>query len=540
MPRGGAGGTNPEREKFTVSSGSKAQDLAVLDRVVSDDVIATVIEAAQQANARKKEPSPEEKMREAARQILGALGGLSVQEDALIFEGTRIILPEQYEGKVEQAIDFLVNHIKQEKQTFKFHRTFKARPFDGAHGFMTVMKQITGTTGHGKTKMTMFGPVHPQFVSVNVSPTDHEQVPWGEVNFPMYEATFTVTSTHDDDFGSLFHLVVEAPRKYRKEIEGIFNYLEHYLSENSIYRGKAIYGGENPEFVDVDQVDPDAIVYNADTFAQLDAHVWVPIKHTDTVRNLGISVNRKVLFGGPFGTGKTLGCMLTAKIAAANAWTTVICRTGKDDPSQVMQTAALYGPAVVVIEDLDVHAEGGTKADISRMLEMLDGVTSKGREIVCLFTTNHVEDIQRGAMRPGRIDAVIQIGMLDVEAFKKLVTLSVGDFLDKKVDWEAVATAFDGFLPAFVKEAAVRSQRYTMARNNGVPGKIGTDDLVYAADSLRPQLDLMVGANEGATKVRIDDLVRETVEETLSRAIVAPNDRDDEVMVKPYKPLAAK
>lgn len=514
---------------------SSGNDLAVLDGV-DPTVIATVLDAAQAAKKRAKEPTPEERMREAARQILGALGSLSVQDDALIFEGTKFILPEQYEGKVSAAIDFLVNHLKQEKQTFNFHRTFKARPFDGAHGFMTVMKQITGTTGFGKTQWTMFGPNHPKFISVNTSPTKVEQVPWGEVSFPMYEATFTVTATGDEDYGNLFHLKVEAPRKWRKEIEGIFNYLEHYLSENSIYRGKAIYGGENPEYIDVDQIDPEAIVYNQDTLAQLDAHVWVPIKHTNVVRDLGISVNRKVLFGGPFGTGKTLGCMLTAKIAVENSWTTVVCRSGKDDPAYVMQTAALYGPAVVVIEDLDVHTEGGTRADISRMLEMLDGVTSKGREIVCLFTTNHVEDIQRGAMRPGRIDAVIQIGMLDEQAFKRLVTLSVGEFLDKKVDWAAVATAFDGFLPAFVKEAAVRSQRYTMARNNGVPGKIGTDDLVYAADSLRPQLDLMTGANEGANKLTVDDLVRETIDNSLSR--VKLNDLYERVEVLPHDKLA--
>lgn len=512
-------------------------DLAILDKVVSDEVIATVIEATQEKKKKAKEPSAEEKAREAVRQLLGALGSMSVQEDALIFEGTKFVLPEQYEGKVESAIDFLVNHVKQQKQPFDFNRTFKVRPYDGAHAFMTVMKQITGTTGFGETKMTMFGPVYPEFISINTGPGRVEQIPWGEVKFPMYEATFTVTATRDRDLGNLFQLSVNAPRRWRKEIEGIFNYLEDYLTRTSIYRGQAVYGADNPEYIDIAQLDPETVVYNAETFAQLDAHVWVPIRHTTTVRNLGMPINRKVLFGGPYGTGKTLGCMLTAQIAVESGWTTVVCRSGKDDPEYVMQTAALYSPAVVVIEDIDVNTEGGSAADISRMLDMLDGVTTKGREIVCLFTTNHVNKIQRGAMRPGRIDAVIQIDMLDEAAFRKLVTLNVGEFLATDVDWARVAEAFDGFLPAFVKEAAVRAQRYTMGRNKGVPGIISTDDLVYSADSLRPQLDLMTGANEGANKKTMDDLVRENVEETLSRSVTVNREY---IEVTPYDALATK
>ena len=503
----------------------------------SEGLIAHVIDAVQDEKARRKEPTQEEKLRDAVSALLGQLGGLTVQDDALAFEGERFVLPGQYEGKVESAVDFLVNWIKQQKQTFNFHRSMPYRPYDGAHAFMTVMKQLTGTTGMGQTKWTFFGPKHPTFLSVNTSPTKVEQIPWGEVNFPMYEATFTVGSNYDEDRGIIFHLAVEAPRKWRKHIEAIFSIIEKHLSENSIYRGQAIDGADNPNFLDLSGVSVDRVFYSADVMAQLDAHVWTPVVYADNVRRL-MPLKRAILLAGPYGTGKTLGCMLTAQKAVESGWTFVMCRTGKDDPATVMKTAALYAPAVVVVEDIDVHAEGGTNADISRLLEMLDGITNKGVEVVGLFTTNHLDRIQKGALRPGRIDAIIEIGDLDEAGFRKCITATVtADYIGEDIDWERVAEAYQGFRPAFVVEAAHRAQRYTMSRNAGEPGVIETDDLVHAADSLRPQLDLMEGAKEGANMITINDLVRKELDGALNRAHVPELGL---IQVVPYNPLAAK
>lgn len=510
--------------------------VAVLDDE-PDALIATVLQAAQDEKNEKKKPSEEQLLRDAVTALLGKLGERVVQDDALLFEGSKFVLPSQYDGAngVERAIDFLINHIKQQKQPFNFNRIMKARPYDGAHGFMEVMKTLTGTTGFGKTVQTMFGPKHPEFVSVNVGVDRVVQVPWGDVEFPMYEATFHLGATVDDDWGLLFKLSVTAPRKWRKHIEGIFSIIEKHITEHSIYKGQAINGSQMPEFIDVDSLDPETVVYNANTLAQLNAHVWSGIRYSDEVRKHR-GLNRKVLFAGPFGTGKTLGCTLTGQIATHNGWTFLMCRPGKDNPREVMQTAALYAPAVVIVEDLDVHAEGGTKADISKLLDSLDGLQGKGKEIICVFTTNYIDQIQKGALRPGRIDGVIEIGELDEPAFRKLVTLVVQlPWLADEVDWAKVAKGFKGFLPAFVKEAAQRAQMFAMAENEGRPGLIGTEDLINAADSLRPQLEYMIGANEGANKTTVDDLVRETIEGALNRT---SNENIGQLCVEEYDRLA--
>ena len=170
-------------------------------------------------------------------------------------------------------------------------------------------------------------------------------------------------------------------------------------------------------------------------------------------------------------------------------------------------------------------------SEISRLLEMLDGVVNKGNEVIGLFTTNHLEEIQKGALRPGRIDAVIEIKGLDEQGFRRLITRTLGaDFLAEDINWTEVSKAFKGFLPAFVVEGARRSQRYTMARNEGEPGIISTQDLVNAAASLRPQLELMEGAKEGVRTDLLDDRVRSIVEGVVKRT---RNDRIGTFAVEP-------
>lgn len=474
----------------------------------------------EQKNAAKAKVSEEERLRDTVSALLRQLGAKTVQDDALTFAGEKFILPGQYEGPggIKRAIKFLTDYENQQNKAFNFGKTYEYRPYDGAHAFAEVMKFLTGTTGFGVTRQTIFGPQPPEFKVIATGPHTSTQVPWGLVAFPMYEATFDVGYTTDAEKGILFHLSVEAPRKWRSHVQAIFDLIEKEVKENSIYRGHAITGGEWPEYMDTSTVNPAHVVYSEEVMAQLSAHVWAPLRYSRQMRAQGISLKRAALFAGPWGTGKTLGAMLTAQIAEQNDWTFIMCRTGKDDPKVVLQTAALYAPCVVVVEDIDVHAEGTSAMEISALLEMLDGVTNKGKEIVALFTTNHIEKIQKGALRPGRIDAVIEIKGLDRPGFEKLITISLGeDFLEAGIDWDAVAAAYEGFLPAFVREAAQRAQRFIIDRNHGKPGVVTTQDLILAADSLRPQLELMDNAKAGARHTTLEDAIRGVVDGSLSR-----------------------
>lgn len=454
------------------------------------------------------------KVRDRILETLAELGKLTVGEDDLLFEGTRIVLPATMAGNVDGAIKFLRDWKEQQNQTFNYGRTFNYRPYDGAHAFQSAMKKMWGTTGLGKDIKTMFGKIPPEYQTINVGVNQTTQVPWNLITFAPLSAEFYLSAT-SNEYGVVFQLNVEAPRKYRAHIEAFFALVETELHINSIYKGKAITGADTPQFIDLSGVNEAKVVYSEDVLVQLNTNMWSLLRYSDTMREHNIPLKRAVLVEGPYGTGKTLAGLLTAKEAVANGWTFIQARPGRDDLKQVLNTAQLYAPSVVWYEDIDTVADGDGYKSISGLLDALDGVTNKGHEVLAGFTTNFVDKIHKGVLRPGRLDSVIHIGDLDRAGFETLVRVTLpAKNLSSDVDFDRVAEAFKGFVPAFAKEAIDRSMRYSMTRNNGVPGIIFTEDLVHAAEGLRPQLELMEGAKEGSKVPTLDGALQNILDNT--------------------------
>jgi transitional endoplasmic reticulum ATPase len=457
----------------------------------------------------------EEKTRAAILAKLGELGKITIGDDSLIFEGTKFILPESMSGDIQGARRYLNEYDKQQNNTFEFTRVFDYRPWDGANAFQNAMKNTFGTVGIGVTVSDMFGEYKPQYRTIPVSSTQSIQIPWGTVSFSPLSAEFTLHTTHND-FGLVFAIGVEAPRRYRAYIEAFFQVVENELKTNSIYRGKAITGGDDPAFLDTASIDPSRVVYSDAVQTQLDTNFWSMLRYTDTMRDNGIPLKRSVLVYGPYGTGKTLAGQLTAKEAVANGWTFILARPGKDDLQEVLHTAELYAPAVVWYEDIDNVAKGTSAQQISGLLDSLDGIANKGVAILAGFTTNHLDQIQKGVLRPGRIDALVEIAGLDAAGYEKLIKVVIPEKLLGSINYSVVAKAFDGFLPAFAKSAIDRALMYTISRNDGVPDVIGTADLVNAADGLRPQHDLMQDAKEGVAVNPLDHQLAELIKDSVN------------------------
>lgn len=482
-----------------------------------------------QTTTNGNQPEAETQDQVIKRQILAALdklGAQTVGEDSLLFEGERFILPANMKGRLSSAIRYLHEYEEQQEREFAFSRTFNFRPWDGANAFQRAMKRLFGTTGVGVKIQSFFGDIPPQYRTINVSHTDTIQVPWGRVAFSPLSAEFTLGATRHEDYGVVFALSVEAPRKYRTQIEAFFQIVEDELKANSIYRGKAFTGGGEPQFLDLTTVDPTRVIYSEDVMVQLETNMWSLLRYTDRMRENKIPLKRAVLVEGKYGTGKTLAGYLTAREAVENGWTFILARPGKDDLLEVLQTAQLYAPAVVWYEDIDTVAQGQSDMQISKLLDVLDGITNKGAEVLAGFTTNHVSKIQKGVLRPGRLDAVVHIGGLDAVGFEKLIRVTIPPNLLGVVDFAAVADAFDGLLPAFAKEAIDRALRYSISRNQGVPDKIHTVDLVNAAHGLRPQLELMDAAREGVRKPTLEGTLEEVFASVVDRAVLLDDDGD--------------
>jgi transitional endoplasmic reticulum ATPase len=477
----------------------------------------------------KEVKTADESVKDEILATLRKLGGLTVGDDSLQFKGTQFVLPANMKGNIRGAVEYLRSWDAQQNKTFEFTRVFNFRPWDGAHAFEQAMIKHFGTVGTGKTiPGNFFTPEQkPQYVTVNVSHNETIQVPWGAISFAPLDATFFLHGSLHEDYGQVFAIQVEAPRKYRREIEAFFALVEQELRTNSIYRGKAFTGGDNPQFINTKDVDPNKVVYSQDVMTQLETNMWSLLRYSDEMRKNRLPLKRAVLLEGQYGTGKTLAGQLTAKEAEENGWTFILARTGKDNLNQVLQTAQLYAPAVVWYEDIDIVAKGKSNEQVSRLLDSLDGITNKGVEILAGFTTNHIEEIQKGVLRPGRLDSVIHVGELDNAGFERLTKSVIPEHLRGDIDYVKVAEAMHGYLPAFAKEAMDRAIRYSISRNQGRPDVIHTQDLVNAAEGLRTQWQLMHDAEEGVPTFTLDNVVKGVVEQAVHGAKILDGDGDE-------------
>lgn len=479
-------------------------------------------EQAELAMLAQGQKSPQDEIRERIMATLDDLGGITVTDQSIVYTGDKVVLPSNFEGNLDGAIQYLSEIRNNEEQEYDFNRDYNYRPWDGAAAFSRAMQRVFGTSGIGKTVHTFFGKFPPQLKSIPVSFTEHQQMPWGQVKFSQLDATFTLQSTMSMEFGMIFRVSVEAPRKHRRRIEGFLSVVEQELRENSIYRGKMINASEEmPGFLNPYSVSRDKVVYSQEVLTQLQANVWTVMESADYYRKVGMPLKRAVLLEGPYGSGKSLAGVLTAQCAVENGWTFILVRAG-DDPYTALKTAALYAPAVVWVEDLDILVAEKNRDEVVALLDALDSVSTKNKEVIAGYTTNFPGILDKGVLRPGRLDAVIHIGQLDAVGHEMLIKSVIpGSILDPLVNYEEVVEALDGYLPAFTVEAAQRAFRYAVSRSGGEPDSITTEDLVHAAKGLRPQFEMASGAAETQhAKPTIEKLLTQQVEGVLKRSDV--------------------
>lgn len=430
--------------------------------------------------------------------------------------GPKIILPRHMTYK--KAFDIL-QRLQQEAETpTTFERTFKYRPDDGAHAAYHCMKARWGMA-LGKLTETFFGTLPAETRTINIGVDQTMQVPWGKTEVPtMPGMDVYIREVNDPELGPLFNVTMVGPKKWKDEAHGLFNDIQEFLQTKSIYRGRAVIGANKMEFMNID-VDPNKIVFSDEATAMLEGTLWSPIRYAEAMRRDGVPLKRAVLLEGPYGTGKSSAGLLTAQVAEQNGWTFLSAKPGRDKIEDVLRTARLYEPAVVFIEDIDNQSNDGNDMAVTKLLDAFDGITAKGGELMIVLTTNHLDRIHKGMLRPGRLDAIIEIAGLDRNGVERLIkaVVPVGK-LHQDVDFDEVYAQMDGFLPAFVRETCNRAVTFAISRTKGIGSYvIDTPDLCGAAHSLHTQLKALNDAGEGVKEPTLDTALGRRVESVLSR-----------------------
>lgn len=417
-----------------------------------------------------------------------------------------------------------------------FSKTFKFRPMDGAHAVTQVMTKLFGTSGRGVPIRTMFGSIPPQQVEIEIGYGQTTQVPWGHVKFEHFDGVLMLGATTDSEYGTLFSLSLKCPKIHAAAVTGFFKLVEDELRQNSIYKGKSIREkkadgvGDGITFLDLEE-NP-TIVYNEDVYSKLENTVWGVIRNAELLQRDRRKINKRSLLFGPYGTGKSECGVKTALIANQEGWTFIQFHSGKgtlDDLEATINTARLYQPAVVFIEDVDVYAGNEDENYQTRLSNLFDGVGSKSDKVMLVMTSNRTASFSKSMLRAGRVDSMIEVGPLDKTATEKMIRLVIGESrLEDDIDFEQIHAAMTDYEPAFVRLTFDQAAEAAIIRNQSLEYKLGTHDFVAAAQLLRPQHDLHANKEDSRKVVTFDSLLTQRVKEGILalRGNVDLNDGD--------------
>jgi chaperone BCS1 len=140
---------------------------------------------------------------------------------------------------------------------------------------------------------------------------------------------------------------------------------------------------------------------------------------------LGIPWRRGYLLYGPPGTGKTSLVTALASEMSLNVCVLSLASPNVTDEKIGNLLASVPRRSVILIEDVDAFFQQRSKADTgvrvsySGFINALDGVAAHEGSVVFL-TTNHPQLIDEAAIRSGRVDFRLELGLCDRDQLARM------------------------------------------------------------------------------------------------------------------------
>lgn len=422
--------------------------------------------------------------------------------------GEKIILPaEPTPMSYDAAIDVLTRKKLQEEEVVAVQEQINTFPWDGALALRRVLEKRLGAAITTKTLIdTGMGFIKrpPVEIAVEVAFGKTTMVTWGRYRLPGVTDgdDWLETNVGEHEGMIVFKLTGEVRRKYMPLVKQLADDIKREVALNSIYRGKAVrirfYNDDGdkiplptPQFLDTTTVDMTQIIYADTVRAAIETNIFTPIRHATMAARLGVPTKRGVLLSGKYGTGKTLTAYATARVCEQNGWAFVYVQSA-EELADAIRFANHYGPAVVFAEDIDRVTRGDRTPQLDEILNTVDGVDTKQSQVMVILTTNFLGTINEAMLRPGRLDAVIEIEAPDQGAVERLIRVYAQGMLDEDTDVSAVAKQLAGQIPATIREVVERSKLYWLTRTNGEEKTLtlAEEDIFYAASTVLAQIKL--------------------------------------------------
>lgn len=393
----------------------------------------------------------------------------------VVHHGASLVIPDGM--TLDEAMGLLARRKEFENQEMEATATFDVFPWDGAVCLHNVLNERYGWAAAVPTRVDFglfFQENPPKLISIECGPHRTMQVPWGSFLIPNVRGVLETQAVRKNG-RFVFAITAKVKRSDEREVQALFNDLRIATETTSIYRGQAIRirfrtdDGKQlpmpePRFIDTAPIRPEMLVYNDAVQRAVNTNLFTPITRAQDCIDNGIPVKRGVILGGTYGTGKTLAAAVASKLAVQHG-VTYIYVPRADELKDAIEFAKQYqSPASVVFcEDIDRAAAGERSVKMDDLLNTIDGIDSKNNNIIVVLTTNDMSKINPAMLRPGRLDAVIEVTKPDAKAVEKLLRLYAGPTLPESEDLTEAGKALAGNIPAVVAEAVKRAKLAQLA-----------------------------------------------------------------------------
>jgi hypothetical protein len=247
----------------------------------------------------------------------------------------------------------------------------------------------------------------------------------------------------------------------------VFDALEAQLSKGCCYRGRVLSLEAQSNFTghasrirvhELEPVSREQIILPERTLQTVERNVLRFAEQRASLRALGLSTQKGLLFHGAPGTGKT-HCIRYLASRLPGHTTLLVTAEEMGALPEYMALARLLQPALVVIEDADLigrdRSERGSACDevmLNRLLNELDGLRERA-DVFFILTTNRPETLEPAlASRPGRVDQAIEFPLPDESHRRQLIALYARSLSLPSELTDDLARRTDGASPAFIKE----------------------------------------------------------------------------------------
>lgn len=424
---------------------------------------------------------------------------------SVVREGDKLLVPASMD--LPTAVAVLIRQIDTEERIVESSTAIDSYPLDLARALTKAVERRYNFVAT-KNSIGMFGmEIAPPLVGLEINPGAIEQVYWGKIPLPGFTSDEYVEAGCSIKDGIwVGNINARVKGKNKPAVDELITLVRQILHEESVYKGKAFRvvftpanprngfnPDEQPRFMDLTDVGgTHDLIFSEKVMQQLQTSVFNLVEKTDLCKALGIPRKRGVLLEGPYGTGKTLTARVLAKLCEQNGWTFIYLKSVTQLP-QAIQFAKIFGRTVIFAEDVDQVFNGDARdEDVNTVLNTMDGIDTKNSEIMVVLTTNNVKDIHKAMLRPGRLDAVINIAAPDAAATERLMRRYGRGLIREHEDLTEAAGLLAGKNAAAVREAVERAKSAAITHlNPGDEVHLTGLDLKIAAEGMLHHLELL-------------------------------------------------